>query len=227
VATAQRAPKQEIAKREQQIVALRLRHHSFTAIGRVVGISRQNAQKTYLRALHRGTDQDIQTHHRGELAELEIEAAAAWELVDAKDNPRVRASGLLALNRLEAACHCATTPRGSIGTGAKTLIHQAKANRPIGIAYRVIDRRVRDLDPDHEIISGLFVDQRRSGCERVLGIDHRVERFVINLDDIEGILRAVRIGRNDGHNRFADVADPALRQHGMKRDMFGLSDAWE
>jgi len=67
--------KQEVAKREQQIVALRLRHHSFTAIGRVVGISRQNAQKTYLRALHRNTDADIQTHHRGELAELEIEAA--------------------------------------------------------------------------------------------------------------------------------------------------------
>jgi hypothetical protein len=33
--------KQEIAKREEQIVALRLRHHSFAAIGRVVGISEQ------------------------------------------------------------------------------------------------------------------------------------------------------------------------------------------
>src|SRR5882672_5049469 len=96
----QRTPnaKHEIGKREQQIVALRLRHHSFTAIGRVVGISRQNAQKAYLRALHRNTDQDIQTHHRGELAELELEAVAAWELVDAKDSPKARASGLLALN---------------------------------------------------------------------------------------------------------------------------------
>src|ERR1700730_15922450 len=88
--------KQEIAKREQQIVALRLRHHSFAAIGRVVGISKQNAQKAFLRALRRNTDADIQTVHRSELAELEAEAAAAWELVDVKDSPKTRAAGLLA-----------------------------------------------------------------------------------------------------------------------------------
>lgn len=92
--------KQEIARREQQIVALRLRHHSFAAIGRVVGISKQNAQKTFHRALRRNTDQDIQTHHRSELAELDVEAGAAWELVDTKDNPKARAAGLAALNRI-------------------------------------------------------------------------------------------------------------------------------
>jgi hypothetical protein len=92
--------KQQIARRERQIVELRLRHHSFTAIARVVGITRQNAQKTFARALHRNTDQDLQTHHRSELAELEMEAAAAWELVDAKDSPKSRAQGLAALNRI-------------------------------------------------------------------------------------------------------------------------------
>jgi hypothetical protein len=35
--------KQEIARREEQIVALRLRHHSFAAIGRAVGITKQSA----------------------------------------------------------------------------------------------------------------------------------------------------------------------------------------
>jgi hypothetical protein len=40
----------DIARREEQIVALRLRHHSYSAIGRVVGISKQNAQKAFLRA---------------------------------------------------------------------------------------------------------------------------------------------------------------------------------
>jgi hypothetical protein len=39
--------RQEIARREEQIVALRLRHHSFAAIGRVVGVSKQAAQRTY------------------------------------------------------------------------------------------------------------------------------------------------------------------------------------
>jgi hypothetical protein len=71
------------------------------------------------------------------------------------------------------------------------------------------------------------VDQRRSGCECLLGIDYRVERFVIDLDEVKGILRALRIGRNDGNHWFADVADPPLREHGMKRNMFGLSDARE
>jgi hypothetical protein len=54
----------EIARREEQIVALRLRHHSFSAIGRVVGVSKQAAQKAYFKALRRNTDQDIQSRHR-------------------------------------------------------------------------------------------------------------------------------------------------------------------
>jgi hypothetical protein len=114
--------KQQIAQREQQIVALRLRHHSFAAIGRVVGVTRANAQKAYLRALHRNTDQDIQTHHRSELAELEMEAAAAWELVDAKDSPKSRAQGLAALNRITSVVHGYsgwTRPRSS--TSARSM----------------------------------------------------------------------------------------------------------
>jgi hypothetical protein len=92
--------RQEIARREEQIVALRLRHRSFGAIGRVVGVSKQAAQKAYFKALHRNTDQDISTHHRSELAELDAEASAAWELVDTKDSPKARAAGLAALNRI-------------------------------------------------------------------------------------------------------------------------------
>jgi hypothetical protein len=92
--------KGDIAKREQQIVALRLRHHSFTAIGRVVGVTKQSARSAFLKALRRNTDQDIQTHHRSELAELDAEASAAWELTDTKDNPKTRAAGLAALNRI-------------------------------------------------------------------------------------------------------------------------------
>jgi hypothetical protein len=84
--------RQEIARREEQIVALRLRHRSFGAIGRVVGVSKQAAQKAYFKALHRNTDQDISTHHRSELAELDAEASAAWELVSASA-PRSQSHG--------------------------------------------------------------------------------------------------------------------------------------
>jgi hypothetical protein len=34
--------KQEIARREEQVVVLRLSHDSFTAIARIVGLPRQN-----------------------------------------------------------------------------------------------------------------------------------------------------------------------------------------
>ena len=71
---------------------MRVGHHSFTANGRVVGVSKQAAQKAFLRALHR-TDADIQTHHRSELAELEAEAKAAGEMVDVKDAPRTGRPG--------------------------------------------------------------------------------------------------------------------------------------
>jgi transposase-like protein len=57
----------------QQIVALRLRGVSFHEIGRVIGIGRVSAFRAFNKALHRNTDQDIQTHHRTELAELEME----------------------------------------------------------------------------------------------------------------------------------------------------------
>jgi hypothetical protein len=67
--------RQEIARREEQIVALRVRHHSFGAIARVVGVSRQAAQKAYYKALRPNTDQDIQSHHRSELAELDAQQA--------------------------------------------------------------------------------------------------------------------------------------------------------
>jgi hypothetical protein len=66
----------------------------------VVGVSKQAAHKAFNKALRRNTDQDLQTVHRTELAELDIEAGSAWELVDTKDSPKTRAAGLAALNRI-------------------------------------------------------------------------------------------------------------------------------
>jgi hypothetical protein len=76
------AAKVAIATREEQIVALRLRKVSFAAIGRTVGVSKLTAIKTFYRALRRNTDNDIQTHHRNELADLEMEQARLWVTMD-------------------------------------------------------------------------------------------------------------------------------------------------
>ena len=95
------AAKVDIAKREERIVALRLRRVPFTEIGRAVGVSRQAAQKAFYKALRRNTDQDIHTYHRSELAELDIEQTAAWEVIDAaKDDWKAKTAGLAALSRI-------------------------------------------------------------------------------------------------------------------------------
>jgi hypothetical protein len=86
--------KMEVARREQQIVALRLRGVPFFEIGRVIGIGRVAAFRAFKRALHRNTDQDLQSHHCTELAKLDIEEANIWRAMDAnKENWRVQMSG--------------------------------------------------------------------------------------------------------------------------------------
>jgi hypothetical protein len=93
--------KLEIARRENQIVELRLRNISFAAIGRAVGVSKQAAVKAFHKALHRNTDQDISTHHRSELAKLEMEETRLWQVLDThKENWQATATCISGLNRI-------------------------------------------------------------------------------------------------------------------------------
>jgi hypothetical protein len=86
--------KADTARREQQIVALALRGISFHDIGRAVGVSRVSAFRVFKRALHRNTDRDIQTHHRMELAKLDMEETNVWRTMDAnKEDWRAQMSG--------------------------------------------------------------------------------------------------------------------------------------
>jgi hypothetical protein len=89
----------ETAKREEQIVQLRLGRIPFAAIARTVGVSKSVAVRGFYRALRRNTNQDIQSHHRNELADLEMEQAKYWTTIDAqKDNWKAQVSALRALN---------------------------------------------------------------------------------------------------------------------------------
>src|SRR3984957_19406360 len=83
----------DIARREEQIVALRLRHIPFAAIARTVGVNKSNAIRAFNKALRRNTDQDISTHHRSELAELDAQQAKLWTVVD---NPKESSKNLIA-----------------------------------------------------------------------------------------------------------------------------------
>jgi hypothetical protein len=93
--------KVDIAKRENQIVELRLRNISYAAIGRVVGVSKTAVINTFKRALHRNTNQDIQTHHRTELAKLEMEETRLWQTLDShKESWQATATCMSGLNRI-------------------------------------------------------------------------------------------------------------------------------
>src|SRR6202045_3207964 len=83
----------DIASREEQIVALRLRHIPFAAIARTVGVNKSNAIRAFNKALRRNTDQDIQSHLRSELAELDAQQAKLWTVVD---NNKVSEKNLIA-----------------------------------------------------------------------------------------------------------------------------------
>src|ERR1700722_21627 len=91
----------DIARREEQIVALRLRHIPFAAIARTVGVNKSNAIRAFNKALRRNTDQDISTHHRSELAELDAQQAKLWTVVDnPKESSKNLTAAINAMNRI-------------------------------------------------------------------------------------------------------------------------------
>jgi DNA-binding CsgD family transcriptional regulator len=84
----------DIAQREQQIVALKLRGIHTPDIARVIGITPRAVHAAFKKALHRETSRDIHTHHRVELAKLDMEEANVWRAMDAnKADWQVQMSG--------------------------------------------------------------------------------------------------------------------------------------
>jgi hypothetical protein len=126
------------AGREQHIIALRLRGVPFHEIGRVIGITRQSAFRAFHKALRRATDQDIKTHHRSELAELEMEKANDWRTMDAnKDDWKVQMSGTAQL-------------RGSHVRSAKLLGLDAPTKLDVRGLYRSGPDEMSDEQLDNE-----------------------------------------------------------------------------
>jgi hypothetical protein len=86
--------KVDTARREQQIVALRLRGVSFFEIARLIGIMRTSAHRAFAKALRRQTEDALDAYHQEELAGLALEAANVWRSMDAnKDNWQAQMSG--------------------------------------------------------------------------------------------------------------------------------------
>jgi hypothetical protein len=95
--------KADAAKREEQIVALRLRGHTFSAIAKAVGVTKAAAQKSFMGALGRHANKELETYHRTELAALDLQQAEIWRIIAAVENrnkDKLLVPGLDQLNRI-------------------------------------------------------------------------------------------------------------------------------
>ena len=92
----------EAARRQEQVVALRLRGVKFDAIGRTLGISKQSAQKNFMRALRSNVTEDLESYHRRQVAELELERERVWQIAEAADkkDSRVQLACMRMLDRI-------------------------------------------------------------------------------------------------------------------------------
>src|ERR1700724_3137475 len=78
--------KVDIARREQQIVALKLRGIPTPDIARVVGVSGRGVNKAFKKALRRQTEDALDAWHRTELGKLAMEETNIWRLMDIPEN---------------------------------------------------------------------------------------------------------------------------------------------
>jgi phage terminase large subunit-like protein len=92
----------EAARRQEQVVALRLRGVKFAAIGRTLDISKQSAQKIFARALRSNVTEDLESYHRRQVAELELERERVWQIAEAADkrDSKVQLACIRAMDRI-------------------------------------------------------------------------------------------------------------------------------
>ena len=70
---------------------------------------------------------------------------------------------------------------------------------------------------EHDVVGNMLEQLRRAGADRVLGVGHRRQRVVFDLDRLGGIARRGQGLGDDQRHRLADVAHLAERQHRPRR----------
>jgi hypothetical protein len=90
----------DATSREEQIVGLRLRGQTFSAIATAVGITKAAAQKSFMRALARGANEDLETYRLTELLALDMQRGEIWRIFEAAENQNKAKRQLSCLNQL-------------------------------------------------------------------------------------------------------------------------------
>ena len=91
----------------------------------------------------------------------------------------------------------------------------------VGLGKRAVRRLLVTGLPGRarEVVAlpGLVVaDQRRVGVERLAGVDDRGQRFVLDIDQLERVVRRVLVGRDHERDLLALEAHLVAREHGLR-----------
>ncbi len=119
--------------------------------------------------------------------------------------------------------HCATMARGSIGTGVRAVGDEAALDDEVGIAHALLDvalddRRVRGVVAVAHHAVGVAVGgpvdvhERRVGRQRGLEVVDDRQLLVLDLDQVDGLLRDLGRERRDGRDGVALVAHVLLAE---------------
>ena len=127
----------------------------------------------------------------------------------------------------------AAAARGGLGDNAPRLHrHPRVAGHADPGAHadgRARQRALRVPDPHREgdahVVAPLRVEEGCAGCQPRLDVDDGRQGLVLDLDQLEGVLRRVGVGGDDHRDRLADVADPLVSQRELRGRLQVEADA--
>ena len=150
------------------------------------------------------------THVRGDDFDLELRQAehVGQTVLDGQWRLRRIPHGQRLLQRVEHGHHAARLD----GAAARALDEQVlleHVRRLMESAFGIADDL---LQTGGDVARHVVVHQRLAWLERDAKVDHRRERFPLDVDQADGVLGHVAIFGDDHGDRLADVAHLALRQ---------------
>ena len=106
----------------------------------------------------------------------------------------------------------------------KNLVRFQKA--PFHVAFGGLHERTHIAEPASFVFTfiafELGMQQRRIRTHRFQRIEHRGQRLIFHVDEIEGLLNGVTVDGGDGRDLLADIAHAILRQHGFIQQAYAF-----
>ena len=90
----------------------------------------------------------------------------------------------------------------------EALVDDLETHHLVGVAHRLVHRGRGNFHLERDVGAELVVQNRRAVGDRLFRIDHRVERVVVDFDQVECVLCPVGVGGDRDRHRFADISAP-------------------